>query len=132
MDNPFPVTIYKIEVIKNIKNQLSKNIELYKEGGLRKDAKAIITNEDSTLFNINDINLFYGIAQEDGVLFAIGKDKYVQLDLHYNENDKSKLCEELENNEKYLNAIEAFSNEKVFIRKRNIANDDITNNSNLI
>ena len=128
INDPAPLTVYKVEVLKNIKNELKQSIELIKEGGLSKDKKAIVVNEDSSLYEINCIYIFYGIAQPDGSLSSIGKDKFVKLNFQLkDDNDKSKLFNELDNNSIYLKVIEALSDEKVYYRKRSIANDDIVN-----
>lgn len=123
-DNPPPMTVYKVEVLINIKNELNKNINIYKDGGLRKDEKAIILYEDSTLFNVNDINVFYGIAQPDGRLFVIGSDEQVKMDLLINNEDKS-IINAIKNSIKYKTVVEAYSQEAIYSRNRSIAVDDI-------
>jgi hypothetical protein len=128
-DNSRPRTVYKVEVIRNIKNELKKNIELYRSGGLRKDQSAVIVYEDTSLLNINEINIFYGIAQSDGRLFVIGNDNEMKLDIdeNYDADGKSMINDEIEINDKYIKVIEAFHNEIVYDRERTIAIEDINN-----
>ena len=127
IDNPLPSTVYNIKVINNIKNELCQDIELYKGGGLKKDLKSVVLYDETSLFEINDINIFYGIVQPDGRIFTIGKDKYVNLDMteSYDEDQITEINKKITHNEKYQAVLKALANEKVYDRKRSITDYDI-------
>lgn len=105
-----PETIYSVEVVENIKGNLSinNNIDLIKSGGLTKDYKhKVIFNKD-ILPKVNELYIFSTFALENKEIKAEGENSTIKL-----ENS-----EDYKNDTKYLNFIEAYQNQIVFDRQR--------------
>lgn len=67
-------TNYKVEVISNLKNELTlnKEIALEKQGGIREDGSAYDVFEDDQLPEEGEIYIFTAYTQDDGSLLVAG------------------------------------------------------------
>ena len=126
-DNPMPHSIFNIEILKEIKNDLNDTVEVVRIGGLSKDGKSVFMVGETTLPDIGGIYVFYAIAQNDGSLVLAGEDRHAAIFLDTNSKDIDTLMSYIENSEEYSNLVSAYKNEIVYERIRYIANDDAAN-----
>jgi len=122
--NPMPYSVFNIEIIKNVKNNLNNTVEVIKTGGLRKDGKSVVMVGDNTLPDIGGIYVFYAIAQKDGTLVLTGENRHATIFIDTDSNDIMILRSSVEGSKEYSNLVDAFNSEIVYKRDRYIANDD--------
>ncbi|MGQ1776234.1 cell surface protein [Listeria monocytogenes] len=101
-------TNYKVEVISNLKNELTlnKEIALEKQGGIREDGSAYDVFEDDQLPKEGEIYIFTAYTQDDGSLLVAGGNSTISFDEKTKNIDTEKEVSKTEEFELYEEAVE--------------------------
>lgn len=101
-------TNYKVEVISNLKNELTlnKEIALEKQGGIREDGSAYDVFEDDQLPEEGEIYIFTAYTQDDGSLLVAGGNSTISFDEKTKNIDTEKEVSKTEEFELYEEAVE--------------------------
>lgn len=105
-----PATIFVVEVIENIKGNLIKkiDIELTKSGGLTKKRKSKAIYIGDIMPKVNEYYVFSIFVQLDGKILSTGPNSSIKIENYQN----------LHEDPKYKEFVEAYENEVVFDRER--------------
>ncbi|MBC2122435.1 cell surface protein [Listeria marthii] len=101
-------TNYKVEVITNLKNELTinKEISLEKQGGIREDGSAYDVFEDDQLPEVGKVYIFTAYIQDDGSLLVAGGNSTISFDEKTKNIDTEKEVVKTEEFELYEEAVE--------------------------
>lgn len=115
-DSIAPRTIFKVNVIKNIKNNLSDNINIMFNGGVNKNNDCVFNIGDTTMPIIGNIYIFYGLQQADDEILLIGTDNNREIDINVDiDQNREVLSDLLNENSKYKDLLDAYKSELLYV-----------------
>ncbi|MDR0751826.1 MAG: hypothetical protein LBF12_04500 [Christensenellaceae bacterium] len=120
--NNFPLTLYNIEIIENIKGELkqSEQIVLKKAGGISQDHKSFWIYQDDSLLKVNSYYIISVYTQPDGGILTGGINSHLTI-----ENPEDYVAEA-----NYIAILDAYQNEIVIDRGRYECKYDVSYDEN--
>lgn len=124
-----PYTNFSVEVVKNLKGELSQEVEITitKSGGLTKDGNMYVLDKNDILPSVDGSYVFYIYAQEDGSNLSVGPNSTIPLDdVEGRKVSTRYVQDEGQNSDRILEQVmEGVEHQIISDRERSVSNDDV-------